>query len=71
MEASVMPRGKKFMLTNYLRPDSEVAVITSRLFVSLGDWPRNPSFLWTPKSRFTLSMPFPCRAHAVPLSCRA
>jgi len=49
MEMSVMRRGKKFMLTDYLGRGIEVAVITSRLFVSLGDWPRKPSFLLTPK----------------------
>jgi hypothetical protein len=50
MEASIMRRGKKFILTNYLERGSKMAVITSRLFVSLGDWPRNPSFLWTSES---------------------
>jgi hypothetical protein len=32
---------------NYLERGSEVDIITSRLFVSLGDWPRYPSFLRT------------------------
>ena len=27
--------------------------------------------LWKSTGRFTHSMPFPCRAHAVPLQCRA
>ena len=48
METSVMLHAKNFMLTNYLERGSEVAVITSRLFVSLGDWPRNPSFSLNP-----------------------
>ena len=29
------------------------------------------AFYWIFKGRFTRSMPFPCRAHAVPMSCRA
>jgi hypothetical protein len=44
METCVMRRGKNFVLTKYLESDSEMAVITSRLFLSLHDWPRNPSF---------------------------
>jgi hypothetical protein len=37
------------VLTNYLERGSELLVITSRLFVSLGNWPRNPFCHWTLK----------------------
>jgi len=56
METSFTRRGKKFILTNYLERGIEVAVITSRLFVLLGDWPRNPSFLLTPSCAHELPM---------------